>query len=62
MVEAAAIPETFFTVWTNLFDRGRCQAGDTVLIHGGTSGVSATPFKLAATCQARVFYQPRDPR
>src|SRR6266478_5310860 len=34
MVEAAAIPETFFTVWTNLFDRGRCKAGDVVLIHG----------------------------
>src|SRR6202048_3836526 len=40
LVEAAAIPETFFTVWTNLFDRGRCKAGDTVLIHGGTSGRS----------------------
>src|ERR1700738_3198067 len=42
MVEAAAIPETFFTVWTNLFDRGRCKAGDTVLIHGGTSGIGTT--------------------
>ena len=35
MVEAAALPETFFTVWTNLFERGGCKAGDTVLIHGG---------------------------
>jgi putative PIG3 family NAD(P)H quinone oxidoreductase len=47
MVEAAAIPETFFTVWTNLFDRGRCKAGDTVLIHGGTSGIGTTAIALA---------------
>src|SRR5271168_399037 len=38
MVEAAAIPQTFMTVWTNLFERGRRKAGDIVLIHGGTSG------------------------
>ncbi|MGH8210766.1 MAG: alcohol dehydrogenase catalytic domain-containing protein, partial [Steroidobacteraceae bacterium] len=37
VVEAAALPETYFTVWTNLFERGGCKAGDTVLIHGGTS-------------------------
>lgn len=55
MVEAAAIPETFFTVWTNLFDRGRCKAGDTVLIHGGTSGIGTTAIQLAAACGARVF-------
>jgi NADPH:quinone reductase len=55
MVEAAAIPETFFTVWTNLFDRGRCQAGDTVLIHGGTSGIGTTAIQLAAAWGARVF-------
>ncbi len=48
MVEAAAIPETFFTVWTNLFDRGRCKAGETVLIHGGTSGIGTTAIQLAA--------------
>ena len=47
MVEAAAIPETFFTVWTNLFDRGGCKAGDTVLIHGGTSGIGTTAIQLA---------------
>src|SRR6202789_1650162 len=48
MAEAAAIPETFFTVWTNLFDRGGCKAGDTVLIHGGTSGIGTTAIKLHA--------------
>jgi putative PIG3 family NAD(P)H quinone oxidoreductase len=55
LVEAAAIPETFFTVWTNLFDRGRCQAGDVVLIHGGTSGIGTTAIQLAAAWGARVF-------
>jgi NADPH2:quinone reductase len=55
MVEAAAIPETYFTVWTNLFDRGRCQAGDTVLIHGGTSGIGTTAIQLAVARGARVF-------
>jgi NADPH:quinone reductase len=55
MVEAAAIPETFFTVWTNLFDRGRCKAGETVLIHGGTSGIGTTAIQLAAAWGARVF-------
>ena len=55
MVEAAAIPETFFTVWTNLFDRGRCQAGDTALIHGGTSGIGTTAIQLASAWGARVF-------
>jgi NADPH:quinone reductase len=55
MVEAAAIPETFFTVWTNLFERGRCKAGDTVLIHGGTSGIGTTAIQLAAALGARVF-------
>jgi NADPH:quinone reductase len=44
---AAAIPEAFFTVWTNLFDRGRLHAGDTVLIHGGTSGIGTTAIQLA---------------
>jgi NADPH2:quinone reductase len=55
MVEAAAIPETFFTVWTNLFDRGRCKAGDTVLVHGGTGGIGTTAIQLAAAWGARVF-------
>lgn len=52
---AAAIPETFFTVWTNVFDRGRCKAGDDVLIHGGTSGIGTTAIQLAAARGARVF-------
>ena len=55
LVEAAAIPETFFTVWTNLFDRGRCRAGDNVLIHGGTSGIGTTAIQLASAWGAQVF-------
>jgi NADPH2:quinone reductase len=55
MVEAAAIPETFMTVWTNLFERGRCKAGDVVLIHGGTSGIGTTAIQLAKAWGARVF-------
>src|ERR1700722_12544434 len=47
MAEAAAIPEAFFTVWTNLFDRGHCKAGDTVLIHGGTTGIGTTAIQMA---------------
>jgi putative PIG3 family NAD(P)H quinone oxidoreductase len=46
MVEAAALPETFFTVWTNLFQLGRASAGDTVLVHGGTSGIGTTAILL----------------
>jgi putative PIG3 family NAD(P)H quinone oxidoreductase len=55
MVEAAAIPETFFTVWTNLFDRGGLKAGESVLIHGGTSGIGTTAIQLAHAWGARVF-------
>jgi putative PIG3 family NAD(P)H quinone oxidoreductase len=55
MVEAAAIPETYFTVWTNLFERGRCKAGDIVLIHGGTSGIGTTAIQLAAAWGASPF-------
>jgi len=46
MVEAAALPETLFTVWHNLFERGRAAPGDTVLVHGGTSGIGTTAIKL----------------
>ena len=46
MVEAAALPETFFTVWTNLFQRGGAKQGDTVLVHGGTSGIGTTAILL----------------
>jgi putative PIG3 family NAD(P)H quinone oxidoreductase len=46
MVEAATLPETFFTVWTNLFQRGGAKAGDTALVHGGTSGIGTTAILL----------------
>lgn len=55
LIEAAAIPETFFTVWTNVFDRGRLQAGESILIHGGTSGIGTTAIQLAKARGARVF-------
>ncbi len=55
LVEAAAIPETFFTVWTNLFQRGRLAAGESVLIHGGASGIGTTAIQLARARGARVF-------
>ena len=54
-VQAAALPETFFTVWTNVFQRGRLSAGETILIHGGTSGIGTTAIQLAAQFGARVF-------
>jgi len=54
MTEAAALPETFFTVWTNLFDRGRLAAGEWVLIHGGTSGIGTTAIQLAVARGAHV--------
>ena len=47
MADAAAIPETYFTVWTNLFQRGALAAGERVLIHGGTSGIGSTAIQLA---------------
>jgi NADPH2:quinone reductase len=52
---AAAIPETFFTVWTNVFDRGRLVAGETALFHGGTSGIGTTAIQLAKARGATVF-------
>lgn len=55
MVEAAALPETFFTVWTNVFDRGRLRCGESILIHGGTSGIGTTAIQLASAIGARVF-------
>jgi NADPH2:quinone reductase len=54
-VAAAAVPETFFTVWTNVFERGRLAAGETALFHGGTSGIGTTAIQLAAARDARVF-------
>jgi len=54
-IEAAAIPETFFTVWTNVFDRGRLASGESLLVHGGTSGIGTTAIQLARARGARVF-------
>jgi putative PIG3 family NAD(P)H quinone oxidoreductase len=53
--EAAVLPETFFTVWTNVFERGRLQPGETLLVHGGASGIGTTAIPLARAFGARVF-------
>lgn len=53
-VEAASLPETFFTVWSNVFDRGRLQAGETILVQGGTSGIGVTAIQLARAFGATV--------
>ncbi|MGB6119947.1 MAG: NAD(P)H-quinone oxidoreductase [Mesorhizobium sp.] len=53
--EAAAIPETFFTVWHNVFERGLLQQGETFLVHGGTSGIGTSAIQLASAFGARVF-------
>jgi len=55
MIEAAAIPETFFTVWTNLFDGGRLTSGESALIHGGTSGIGTTAIQLGRAFGATMF-------
>ena len=54
MDEAAAIPETFFTVWHNTFERGRLAAGETLLVHGGSSGIGTVAIQLAKAFGARV--------
>ncbi len=54
-VEAAGIPETFFTVWTNVFERGRLKAGEIFLCHGGSSGIGTTAIQMARAKGARVF-------
>jgi putative PIG3 family NAD(P)H quinone oxidoreductase len=54
-LEAASLPETYFTVWNNLFDRGRLKCGETVLIHGGTSGIGVTAIQLAKQIDATVI-------
>jgi NADPH2:quinone reductase len=54
-IQAAGLPETFFTVWTNVFQRGGLKAGETILIHGGTSGIGTTAIQLAHVFGARVF-------
>lgn len=54
-VQAAALPETFFTVWHNLFQRAQLKAGETLLIHGGSSGIGTTAIQLARAFGAQVF-------
>src|SRR5271157_2402873 len=55
LTEAAAFPETFFTVWHNVFERGRLTAGETLLVHGGSSGIGTTAIQLAKAFGARVI-------
>ena len=54
-IEAASLPETFFTVWSNVFDRGRLQAGETLMVQGGTSGIGVTAIQLARAMGATVI-------
>lgn len=54
-VQAAALPETFFTVWTNVFDRGRLRGGERFLVHGGSSGIGTTAIQLAKAFGATVY-------
>ncbi len=56
MVEAAALPETFFTVWHNVFERGGLKPGETVLIHGGSSGIGTTAIQLAKAFGAQAIF------
>jgi NADPH:quinone reductase len=55
LIEAAGLPETYFTVWTNVFQRGRLQAGETFLVHGGTSGIGSTATMLAKHFGAKII-------
>jgi NADPH:quinone reductase len=55
MVEAAAVPETFFTVWHNAFERGGLKSGETLLVHGGSSGIGTAAIQLAKALGARVI-------
>jgi NADPH2:quinone reductase len=54
-IEAASLPETFFTVWSNVFDRGRLQAGETFMVQGGTSGIGVTAIQMAKALGAKVI-------
>ncbi|WP_442592875.1 NAD(P)H-quinone oxidoreductase [Parapusillimonas sp. JC17] len=54
-VEAAGIPETYYTVWSNVFDRGRLAAGETLLVHGGASGIGTTAVQLATALGHKVY-------
>src|SRR5688572_4317897 len=55
MVQAASLPETFFTVWSNVYDRGRLAPGETLLVQGGTSGIGVTAIQVAKAMGNRVF-------
>ncbi|SDJ58989.1 NAD(P)H-quinone oxidoreductase [Microbulbifer yueqingensis] len=55
MAEAAALPETCFTVWTNVFDRAHLQPGEILLVHGGSSGIGTTAIQIASALGSRVF-------
>ena len=55
LIEAAALPETFFTVWDNLFERGRLQAGERLLVHGGSGGIGTTAIQLARAFGVEVY-------
>src|SRR5882672_6228747 len=61
LVSAAAIPETFFTVWTNVFERGRLDTGESILVHGGSSGIGTAAIQIARARGARVFATARSP-
>ncbi len=61
LIEAAALPETFFTVWANVFERAGLQAGEVFVVHGGTSGIGTTAIQLASAFGARVFTTARGP-
>lgn len=54
-VQAASLPETVFTVWSNVFDRGQLKAGETLLVQGGSSGIGVTAIQLAKACGAKVI-------
>lgn len=53
--EAASLPETFFTVWSNVFDRGRLQPGEILLVHGGSSGIGVTAIQIATALGSKVY-------
>ena len=61
-IQAAGLPETFFTVWSNLFDRAELQPGETLLVHGGGSGIGVTAIQMAKAFGARVFVTAGSPR
>jgi putative PIG3 family NAD(P)H quinone oxidoreductase len=55
MIEAAAVPETYFTIWTNVFERGQLKSGERILVHGGASGIGTTAIQLARAFGATVY-------